>query len=416
MNLIKTSILTTISTIVTVAAAFIINKVLAIYVGPSGLALVGQLKDFVRMITVFSNGATTQGVIKYTAEYETLEEKQHIFSTSIVIGLVCSLIISILLLMFSNSLSVLILKDSQYSSVFFVFGVTVCLFALNTILMSILNGQKEIKKYVLANIANSIASLLISILLIYKMSVIGALYAIVTNQSIVFFITIFFVVKSKWFKLEYFNQGVDKKSLMKLSKYSLMAITSAICVPISHLIIRNHIGDTLGWDAAGYWQGIWYISSIYLMLITTPLAVYYLPKLSEIQDKDELKKEIANGYKVIIPIVLVITLILFSTKEYVVMIAFDEKFMPMLNLFKWQLVGDVVKIASWILSYLMLAKAMTKYFIFTEIFFSLTFIFISLIMTKEFGLIGMTYSYVINYILYFLTMCLIVKKEVFNDK
>jgi polysaccharide transporter, PST family len=413
MTLIKTSVLTAISTIITVISAFIINKVLAVYVGPSGLALVGQLKDFVTMITTFSNGAITQGIVKYTAEYEAIEEKQKVFSTSIIISLVCSTIISVLLFILSDYLSVKILKDTQYSSVFIVFGLTVFLFALNTILMSILNGQKEIKKYVLANIANSLIGLFITSILIFKLSIIGALYALVINQSIVFFITLFFVIKNSWFKIVYFKQGIDKEILIKLAKFSLMAITSAICVPISHIIIRNYIGENLGWDSAGYWQGIWYISSIYLMLITTSLSVYYLPKLSSIKDKMELKKEILNGYKVIMPIVVIFAFIIFLIKEYVIIIAFDEKFTPMVELFKWQLIGDVIKIAAWLLSYLMIAKAMTKYFVFTEIIFSTTFVIFSIVMINSFGLIGMTYSFVINYILYLLTIYLIVKKEIF---
>ncbi len=413
MTLIKTSVLTAISTVITVISAFVVNKVLAVYVGPSGLALVGQLKDFVTMITTFSNGAISQGIVKYTAEYETIEEKQKVFSTSIIISLVCSTIISILLFIFNEYLSVRILKDIQYGSVFIVFGLTIFLFALNAILMSILNGQKEIKKYVLANIANSLVALFVTSILIFQLNIIGALYALVINQSVVFFITLLFIIKNSWFKIIYFRQGIDKETLVKLAKFSLMAITSAICVPISHIIIRNYIGENLGWDSAGYWQGIWYISSIYLMLITTSLSVYYLPKLSSIKDKIELKKEILNGYKVIIPIVVVFACIIFLIKEYVIIIAFDEKFMPMLELFKWQLIGDVIKIAAWLLSYLMLAKAMTKSFIFTEIIFSTTFVVFSILMIDSFGLIGMTYSFVINYILYLLTIYLIVKKEIF---
>lgn len=415
MTLIKTSVLTAISTIITVISAFVINKVLAIYVGPSGLALVGQLKDFVTMVTTFSNGAISQGIVKYTAEYETIEEKQKIFSTSIIISLVCSTIISVLLFILSDYLSIRILKDTQYSSVFIVFGLTVFLFALNAVLMSILNGQKEIKKYVLANIANSLVALFVTSILIFQLNIIGALYALVINQSVVFFITLLFVIKNSWFKIEYFKQGIDKEISIKLIKYSFMAITSVLTLTISQIIIRNYIGENLSWNQAGYWQGIYYISSIYLMIITTSLSVYYLPKLSSIKDKIELKKEILNGYRIIMPIVILLASFIFFIKEYVIIIAFDEKFMPMIELFKWQLIGDVIKIASWLLSYLMLAKALTKYFIFTEIFFSFTWIVLSIIMIKNFGLIGSTYAFTANYILYFIGIYLIIKKEIFNE-
>ena len=411
MTLIKTSVLTAISTIITVISAFVINKVVAMYAGPTGLALIGQLKDFVTMITNISNGAITQGIVKYTAEYETIEKKQKIFSTSIIVSLISSSIIAIILVVFNSFLSELILKDIQYGGVFVFFAFTVFLFALNTVLMSILNGQKEIKKYVLVNIVNSSLALIITSLLVLKFNIQGALYALVINQSIVFFVTLMFVLKSVWFRWEYFKQGIDKDSLKKLSKYSLMAITSAISAPLSYLVIRNYIGENLGWDSAGYWQGIWYISTMYLMLITTSLSVYYLPKLSEIKDKNELKKEIFNGYKIIMPIVIVSATLIYLLKEYVIIIAFDEKFMPMLELFKWQLIGDTIKFCSWLLSYLMLAKAMTKIFIFTEIIFSLFFVLLSIYFINNYGLVGVTYAYFCNYIIYLATMLIIFKKR-----
>ena len=411
MTLIKTSVLTAISTIIKVISGFVINKVIALYIGPTGLAIVGQLQSFTSIITTFSNGAISSGIVKYTAEYQDIEEKKKIFSSSIVISLICSLIISIFLFGFSDYLSELILKDIQYSSVFLVFGATIFLFALNMVLISILNGQKEIKKYVLVNIAGSIFSLVFTSILIMQLNLMGALYAMVLNQSVMFFVTLAFVIKSSWFKLEYFKQGLDKESLSKLSKYSLMAIVSALTVPVSHLIIREYIGENLGWDSAGYWQGIWYISTMYLMLVTTTLGVYYLPRLSEIQDNKELRKEIFSGYKIIMPIVILASLIIFLLKEYVILIAFSKDFMPMMELFAWQLIGDVIKIASWLLAYLMLAKAMTKVFIYTEVLFSALFVGLSILFVDKFGLVGITYAYALNYFLYLVTMIFIFRKR-----
>ena len=411
MTLIKTSVLTGISTVIKLVSAFVINKVIALYIGPTGLAIVGQLQNFTSIITTFSNGAISSGIVKYTAEYQDIEEKKKIFSSSIVISLICSLIISIFLFTFSGYLSELILKDIQYSSVFIIFGATIFLFALNMVLISILNGQKEIKKYVLVNIAGSIFSLVFTSILIMQLNLMGALYAMVLNQSVMFFVTLAFVIKSSWFKLEYFKQGLDKESLSKLSKYSLMAIVSALTVPVSHLIIREYIGENLGWDSAGYWQGIWYISTMYLMLVTTTLGVYYLPRLSEIQDNKELRKEIFSGYKIIMPIVILASLIIFLLKEYVILIAFSKDFMPMMELFAWQLMGDVIKIASWLLAYLMLAKAMTKVFIYTEVLFSALFVGLSILFVDKFGLVGITYAYALNYFLYLVTMIFIFRKR-----
>lgn len=411
MTLIKTTVLTAISTIVKVIAALIINKVISIYAGPSGLAIVGQLHNFTSIVMTFSNGAITQGIVKYTAEYQTIEQKQKIFSTSVVISLVCSVITSLILFAFHQYWSQLILGDTKYSTLFVVFGFTIALFSLNTILMSILNGQKEINKYIAANIISSIFSLLFTSLLVVQLNIVGALYALVLNQSIVFFITLAFVVKCSWFEFEHFRSGVDRDSLFKLSRFSLMAITSAVAVPLSHLIVRNHIGENLSWNDAGYWQGVWYISTTYLMVITTSLGIYYLPRLSEIQKNDELIKEILSGYKIIIPTVTLLALAIYIFRGFVIEVAFTDDFMPMMELFQWQLIGDVIKISSWLLSYLMIAKAMTKPYIYTEILSNISFVIFSILFINHFGLIGITYAYSLNYFLYLLMIVFIINKK-----
>ena len=412
MTLIKTSVLTAISTVIKVITAFVINKVLAMYVGPSGLAVIGQLQNFNSIVMTFANGAITNGIIKYTAEYrEDIDQKSKFFSTAIVITLSSSIIVGVFLNLFASYLSTLILKSDEYSSVFIIFGFTIVLFALNTLLMSILNGQKEIKRYVIVNIVSSLFSLGFTSLLIVSFGLIGALYALVVNQSVIFFVTLTFVLKASWFKLEYFKHNVDKQNLIKLGKYSAMALTSALTVPVSHLIVRNYIGENLSWGDAGYWQGIWYISTMYLMVTTTSLSIYYLPRLSEIKDNNELKKEILNGYKIILPIVTVMALGIYLFRELAIEIAFTEKFMPMMELFKWQLIGDVIKIASWLIGYVMLAKAMTKVFIYTEIGFSVLFVILSIVFIDSFGLVGITYAFSLNYFLYLIMMILIFRKR-----
>ncbi len=412
MTLIKTSFLTAISTVIKVLTLFIINKVVSIYVGPSGLAIIGQLHNFISTILTFANGAITSGVVKYTAEYKTnIQIKSKFFSTALIITLFCSICTGLSLVVFSAYFSNIILNSNEYISVFVIFGFTIVLFSLNTLLLSILNGEKEIKKYVIINIISSLFSLLITSILIINLGLIGALYAMVTNQSFVFFVTLIFVIKSSWFKWEYFKQKIDKESLVKLGKYSLMALTSALTVPISHMIVRNYIGENLSWDDAGYWQGIWYISTMYLMIVTTSLSIYYLPRLSEITNNTELKKEIFEGYKIILPIVSILAFGIYMLRELVIEIAFTDKFMPMLELFKWQLIGDVIKIASWLLGYIMIAKAMTKVFIITEIVFSILFVILTIFFVDTFGLIGVTYAFSLNYLLYLIIMIFIFRRE-----
>lgn len=402
MTLTKTSLLVGISTIARLLSGFIINKVLALYVGPSGLAIVGQLQNFSALIMTFSKCGISQGLVKYTAEFDSVEDKEKLFSTSLIICIVASIIVSLFLVLYSERLSTLVLKDISYQNIFIVFGFTLILFALNSIILSILNGQKEIKKFVSINILSSIFSIFFTSFLIFEYGLMGALYALVLNQSVVFFISLLFLTKTAWFKLKYFTRGVDKELLSKLFRFSLMAIVTATLVPTSHLIIRNYIGENLSWDDAGYWQGMWYVSTMYLLVITTTLGVYYTPTLSQLKSNIELKKEIRNGYIKIIPITILFSVSIFILRESVVRIVFTEDFLPMVELFKWQLAGDVMKICSFLLSTMMIAKAMTKKYIYSEIFFTLSFVLLSIYFIRHYELVGITYAYFINYVFYFI--------------
>ncbi len=413
MGLVKTSILTAISTVIRVFTGFIINKLVSIYVGPSGLAIIGQFQNFVIISSTVGSGAISQGVVKYTSEYrDSYSKKRELLSTAVVLTLISSMLVGLFLNIFAPYLSYLILKSDIYSHLFNIFGFTIILFSLNTLLMSILNGQKEIKKYIIVNIISSLFSLLFTSFLIINFGLLGSLYAMVLNLSVIFFVTLFFVLKSSWFKIDYFTEGFSRESGIKLGKYALMAVVSAIVVPLSQMVVREYIGSNLGWSSAGYWQGIWYISSMYLMVVTTSLGVYYLPRLSEIEDKSELKEEMLYGYRVILPIVIFLAFGIYIFREYIVYIAFTKSFMPMVELFKWQLIGDVVKISSWLLSYLMLAKAMTRLYIYTEIVFSLLFVVLSILFINEFGLIGVTYAFCLNYLIYLVVMITIFRKGI----
>ena len=139
---------------------------------------------------------------------------------------------------------------------------------------------------------------------------------------------------------------------------------------------------------------------MYLLFITTSIGIYYTPKLSELKTNIELRREIKNGYTKIVPFTILLAIVVYFFRENIVRVAFSESFLPMLELFKWQLMGDVLKISSYLLSTIMIAKAMTKKYIYSEIFFSCSFTFLSILLINNYGLIGVTYAYLTNFVFY----------------
>lgn len=412
MNLLKTSVLNGIAVLIKTATMFILNKILAVYVGPAGYAVIGQFQNFIQMITTFAGSAVNTAVVKYTAEYHEDETKQKtIWKTAGSIVSIFSFIFTFLVLIFHQQLSFWIFKTEDYGSVLIWFAVFLIFFNLNALLLAILNGKKEILKLVTANIAGSLFSLIITGLLAVKFGLYGALVALSIYQSLNFAVTLYLSYKSEWFDFSYLYGKIDPEVAKKIAVFAAMALVSAICVPLSQMVIRSYLIHEYNATYAGYWEAMIRLSAAYLMLVTTTLSVYYLPRLSELSNIQDIKKEVFLGYKFIFPIAVLGGTAVYLLKDWIIPLLFSAKFLPMRELVLWQMMGDSLKIGSWILAYLMVGKAMTKLFISTEIIFACSSVALTYLCTHFFGFKGVSIAHLVNYALYWIIISAFVFKN-----
>ena len=411
MNLLKTSVLNGVAVLIKTATLFILNKILAVYVGPAGYAVIGQFQNFIQMVTTFAGGAINTAVIKYTAEYgEEFEKQREVWRTAGSIVLIASFIFSVLIFFFQKQLSFYIFHTDAYQSIFVWFAAFLTLFNFNALFLAILNGKKEILRLVIANIAGSVFSLAVTSFLAIKFHLYGALVALSIYQSLALLVTLFLCYKSEWFKLSYLFGKIDKGLAHKFSAFVLMALVSAVCVPISQMVIRSYLTHEYGAVYAGYWEAMIRLSAAYLILVTTTLGVYYLPRLSELNAIKEIKAEVYLGYKFIFPLAILGGTVVYLCKDSIIRLLFSADFLPMQDLFLWQLIGDALKIGSWILAYLMLSKAMTKLFVITEISFAISSIALTYICTHIFGFEGVSIAHLLNYGIYWIVMSFFIFK------
>ena len=387
-----------ISTLVRMLTGLISVKVVASIIGPCGIALLGQLNNFSTILLGVANGGINSGITKYVAEYKEDESAiKKILSNALQITLFFTFIVSLGLIILHNQLSRLVMLSDEYGYVFLIFGFTIFLYTLNTLLISILNGYKEFKRYVIVNISGTIVGLLFTICFVFSMGLKGALISAVSYQSVVFFVTFWICRKAPWLSVIYYRERLDRKILRRFLNYSAMTLVSLSVVPVSQMLLRGYVISEISMTEAGWWEAMNRISNVYLMVITTSFSIYYLPRLSEIKEISELRYEIFKCYKVIIPILLSGLTLVYLLRHFVVMILFSPDFYPMESLFIWQLLGDFFKISSWLLAFLMVAKSMTKTFIATEVVFSGLFVVLGYLFMNLNGVVGITQAYFVTW-------------------
>jgi PST family polysaccharide transporter len=405
MTLFRTSLWNGIAVATRLATGLILNKVLAVYLDPAGYAIIGQFQNAVSVAVTFSTGAIQTGVTKYTAEFGEDRERLHsLWATAGVVTLVASILMSISVALARTPLAVFFLKDAGLSSVFLWLAAGLTLISLNSLLLAMLNGRKEVKRFVVSSIAGALVGLALTAVLAWQFGLYGALVALSLNQAVVVVVTLQQTMGTAWFRLRLLWGRIDPTQLRGLGKFVLMAATTAIATPLSQILVRNHLATQFGWDAAGYWDAMWKISGMYLALLTTTLSLYYLPRISEIKNWGDLKAELVGAYKLVLPLSIATSLIVYLLRDVIINTLLTREFSGMEVLFAWQMVGDVLKISSWLIAYLMIGRSLIRMFIATEIVFALLFWGLTVAFTGLCGFEGVAIAHAITYGVYLITV------------
>ncbi|MGL5396875.1 MAG: O-antigen translocase [Shewanella sp.] len=411
-RLLKVTAMTGLLTLLRMAMGFVIAKVVAIYTGPTGLAMLGQVQSMVASLNGIINAPVGNGVVRYTAEHQAqgMEACSPWWRAAWQWVLILSAIIIPLGLLLSKKISFLLFQDTSLSWVVMVTIIVLPLSAIGTFFNSIINGQQQYRRYVGLGMISALVSgsLMLAMIAVYNIQ--GALLAAATQSALIGVVMLCLNIRQPWSKLCCWWGHCDAKFRKDIRSYMLMAITTALTVPTSLILVRNIIINQLGWDAAGQWQAVWKISEVYLGVITMALSTYYLPKLSSLKKVDDIVHEINRTARVIIPIVATMALGIYLLRDIAISLLFTDEFHGARELFAIQLIGDVIKIAAWLYAYPMLSRGATKWFVSTEISFSILFVVFSYMFISILGIEGTVISYLSNYILYFLVVYINVKK------
>ncbi len=401
-RLLKVTAMTGLLTLLKMAMGFVIAKVVAIYTGPTGLAMLGQVQSMVGALNGVINAPVGSGIVRYTAENKEqgFEACAPWWRAAVQWAVIISAITIPSGLLLAEHISSWLFQDRALA---WVVMATVCvlpLSAIGTLCNSIINGQQLYRRYVGLGMLSAVISGCVMLTMIVMANIQGALLAAAVQAALIGLVMLIANLHQPWFRLKYWWGRTDSEARKSIGGYMLMAITSALTVPISLILIRTILIQQEGWEAAGHWQAVWKISEVYLGVITMALGTYYLPRLSSLTGTDAIVNEINITARVIIPIVAIMALVIYFSRDFVIWLLFTTDFYPARDLFLVQLSGDLIKITSWLYAYPMLSRGATRWFIMTEIASSFTLIFLTYIFVCSIGVEGAPAAYLVNYVIY----------------
>jgi polysaccharide transporter, PST family len=411
MNIARASVYSTVATAARLLAALVVVKLVASFAGPEGIGKLGQFMSLMSVLAVLAGGGISAALVKYVAEYrEDPAKLERLLASALWYALCASCLIGILALLCSRQLALWLLDDAGYRNLIRILAVAQLGIALVNYLLAVINGFMDLRRLALVQVIGSAISIAVALALSLWLHLYGALLALVVGQVLWLAIGLPAFRRSPYFRPGMWRIRFDREMTARLATFSIMTLSSALLSPLVSIAVRQHLAGRFGWSDVGYWQAVTRVSDAYLLFLTAAINIYYLPKLASTHGRAALAHELRQGWRFLMPAVCVLAAGIWLAREWITRLLFSSDFGVANALYAPQLLGDVIKIASFVPSYVMLAKAMTGLFVASECVFALSYLALVYLFTAHFGLIGAVYAFTVNYALYLIFTLIVARR------
>jgi len=385
-----------------------IQRLLAVTVGEAGIANIGQLRNVIAMLSSTSTLGTFSGVVKYVSELkENRAELTKIFSTATLFLITGSIISALVLFIGADFLSDYVFNSTEFTYVFELLAVIVPFIAVSRVVNGVVSGLSDYKKYAKIELISYLLASVTLIIGLYSYSLNGVLVAIALAPIIQLttLVTIFGKTLRRYVSFKNFKLRLDYKN--SLLAFTLMSFISAFLINYVELEIRNVVTDDININEAGYWTAITFISKNYMVFTTGLFTLYVLPRFSSIYNRKEFNREVGKIYKTILPIFLLGLVLVYLLRHQIIQLIYPN-FLGMEPLFKWQLMGDFVRLCALVLAYQFLAKKLVRSFVISELISLILFYVLTKYFIGVYGTEGVVIAHFIRYIIYLFVVVLFV--------
>jgi len=397
--------LNSLSVLVRMVTGLISAKVVALWIGPIGMAWVGNLRNFITAVENIATLGMTNGIVKYITEYRNDPNTQAAFIHTVLTVLTA---VALLTSLGIGSLAVLwnpMLLEGYTTDTALWWWIAVALpwYLVSIVLVAILNGMEAFRQVVQIQTWGAILGLGATVGLVYAYATWGALLAVVVAPAVSFGLS-FWALRNTMYQ---YRPRVQWSFIGNLSHYSLMALASAVVGPWVMILIRKKLIAFHGLEQAGYWEALNRLSGFYFVFVTTLIGLYFLPKLVQSESRAADREVFRAYYGKIIPLFGVGLFLVYLLRNSLITFLYTEEFQPITSVLVWQLLGDFCKALAILLGYRFFAKRQTFQFLITELGSLALLYFLCSLWIPIYGLLGLLYAYALNYAVYFILLVLL---------
>ena len=380
----------------------VITKILATYVGPNAIAYFSLFREYNKLITqsisLKSNDALVQNFKKnyYDRKFEI---NSSILRFLIIFFGIYILFCSLIIIFFQHEILIKLELDSiEILITLFITGI---LGGVNIVSIALLNSNNKLLQL---SLSESIGYLSVMLLVVFfplffdnPNNIIYILFAI--NLVWLVFTVLYNLKNPILRKINLSSFKFKFSHIRGFISLSLGGLVVVIAGIYTNLYVKYKIIDLLGMNGLGIFESAWTISSVYLLLLFSTFNKHVLPNFS-IVIPEKINNTIENYISTSSFFISIMILTLLTFKEYIILLLYSDKFIESSSMLSLILIGDYMKMISWILTLLMIAKNKTKLFVYGSFFYNIVLIFCLQFLHSENALVNFSYIYLIVQFLY----------------
>lgn len=374
------------------------SKIIAVLLGPGGMGISGLLQstaDTVRSIVCC--GLDVSAVKSISASKDNYSQTVITLRRLIWFTGTAGLIATFFL---APWLSDMAFGNRNYIAAFRIVSVSLLVGQINVGQTAVLQGTFHYKDMAKSSFYGSLVGLVIVVPIYYFFGVKGIPFVIVISSIIALCFSHHYSRKIVIEKIELTKDEFRKKSKEMLTLGLSLSVVG-IVNSVTAYLLRIFISREGGVDAVGLYNAAFAIANTYIGMVLMSMTTDYIPRLSSCMGDKKQICELVNKQIVILCIlVLPLAAAFMVFIKPVVILLYSSRFLPIMEMLLWVMLGMFFRGISWAFSYSFVARGDSTVFFVNEIVTAIYTLLFSILGYKYLGIEGLGVAFVLSYLIY----------------
>jgi PST family polysaccharide transporter len=390
-QIVKSSALIGGSSVVNIGVGIIRTKAMALLLGPTGFGLMGLYSSIADLTqSVAGMGLNSSGV-RQIAEAAGSRDAARIARTTTVlrrVSILLGLLGAVVLLIFCRPISRWTFQTDAHAGAVALLSLVVWFRTVSNGQGALIQGMRRIADLAKANILAAVLGTAIAIVLVYFLRETGLVPSLIV-------VALMSLAVEWWYSHRLGIKSVPmtfaevRHEAGALLKLGMAFMASGLMIMGSAYLIRTILLHQLGVAATGLYQSAWTLGGLYIGFILQAMGADFYPRLTASATDDRECNRLVNEQTEISLLMAAPGVLATLTFAPLVMVLFYTKdFSAAVGTLRWICLGMVMRVVSWPMGYIILAKGRQVILFLVDGAWTLVHLGLAWFCVKKFGVDG----------------------------